>query len=1497
MKDQGFLYTDLAFVSFIDWFDAMIDPESDEGHLPYSGDIDGLPPSLEAGSVCTLFDGGGSLAIASGECLKLYHLTIDRDRAWAREIDDHHLPAPVVALGESMLGLVLVVERDCSESSLFVLKDDHLVRLIDLPGKVEAFATAGIHAFAVLQETKLPSRRLIQVQLRQRAVVAERPLPNNRVTLSVDPAGRHLVVTDTQARTVNSFAPGLAPIPQEAMAVVPDREQGPHALNCCCMVCQPCHDGHSSHPSGSDKPETDRAERPGTAGDDGRTDGAPHRPPTGDAATPTDDGGVVVADGGRVTHHPPKGRGWRLCGLNLFHPVADMLRVGGYFLSADRQARTVSLLSADMNLLDQWRFGRGGAMLLTAQGSPLLIMHHRKEGTWTWRDVHRSVATLRPDLTLYPLLPTESKTFIGQQVYALSHGRQPSPTAIKALLLPVIEKDQSYTSPDLSGFTAFMKRTMEPVAQNYYDENSFGILKDVTIDVFDVKAGAETGPLKLPRGKIADYYYPAYEPARVELLKSGVKAADRVVFDGREKLTLTVKPLTGGVPGGTLDISFFALALQHDNDLFPFQIKFIGTERLTVNLTLPDGSAKSLTLAFTAKTIDIADDSQVSGKLSELASYLDTIMAAAETAAGIGSRIFSAPSAVRIPMIGMQFGRLLVTFKSASTTGNKLQVTGTSSVHPSGDPLSLSNAIAGAIRVWDSVQFGRYFANAALLAQEAAGFGYNNRMLEAPATRFDAAAQTLTTTISIARRQGGPGAEVQFVSASGLETFFDTASAKPNSATTANSAEALRDRTDLYRDAFSAAIARLRAAGRATDELKSYGCVLIMPVEPPDAAAIRPGEMWNVTPLHRPFGFRGAENVTTVIDRVDEKVQLQSAWALIFMTGGAPDNPLICHELGHAIGYADLYHQEGYRDELAYMGDWAMMDNHPPFTHHCGYHKLQSGWIPEGAGTETDYGRVYPIGLPAPDATRSWDILLVPVELWRDSLVGSARSAFGVGSDVPVVQLAWIDLGGDGATFCLVEARQRGANFSRNLPLPDGGVLITNGIIWTLDERFATNTWYRRPLQLLNPSNVLRNVNDEFDLARAPELPVKGVKVRVTDRKTVEGDAEVYRLTITRENAEFVDLYFENPEVYWKNPDLWVDWAGNNKPTPETLTPDFGLGQPTDQGEAIRPHLTRSEQHWLVARLRNRGQVPAKDVKLNFFYYEPPGGGDGGKPMDAANISHYKLIGSTTHPEVPAGNAPVKILKRWDVPAGFKGHTCLLVQIEDYRIPEDSSGAALGSEDVWQVNNHAQKNVDKYEALSASPFKPIEFEFSVHNAGVSPEVAYLEPEGLPYGMTLTVTPPVQTIGSGSTAVFQCRLELDERIIRTGCENDQRFRIHAWRQDPESSARWGGVEYEIKPREMTSTQLGGTWDYSNIVTFDGLISPNPGGGIVHIRIDFDGHQARWHTVPASANGKFTWSGAAPDDSFVVEAVAWYEGNRKFGSSRSNVAKVAHPPIIK
>jgi hypothetical protein len=1480
---------------------------------PGTGEIVGLPETLAAGTLAVVCSGGEMLALASGENLAIYRLELSPESSTASEPSDVSLPGIAAAIADSALGL-LVATHHPEGSTLSLLSGRELIPLIEFRGEITALAAAGAQAYAAIDLGDGQGGRLVQVNLRQRAVAAERRLERGRVKLSVDSAGTQVVLADPLENKVLSLGADLKPRAATSDQPSPSRSAAGgrqrHDACCCCAQCQPqADDGPESSqtPAGERGGEEPAGRKPDETGERQPEDQTRHEPEQpGRTSIPADDGGIVVGNGDRVDHFPPPGRGWNPCGLSLFYTVDDLHRIGSYLLASDRHGRQVSLLSEDMNLLDQWSFGRGGAMLLPVAGTTRMVMHLRSTGKWVWQDVYESAVKVRPELDIFPRFPLASKTFIGQTVYALSHGQQPSPNEIKGLLLPVIEGDQSFNSPNLSGFSAYMKRVMLPEVKDYYDENSFGMLKNVNVSVFGVDVGPSGGPLKLPRARLADYYWPAYDPARVELVKSGATASSEIVLDGRESLSLEATPLKGGPKGKTLQFPFYALAFQRDDNFFPFQVKFLGTERLTLSVTLPDGTAKTLNLAFPARVIDIANEAEIAAKLGELASYLDDAMKTAETAAGIGSRLFAKPKAVRIGQIGMQFGRLLVTFSAANTGGNRLRITGTTSSLPGGDPMGLANPILGTMTAGATFDLNRYLENSALLAQEAAGAGYNDRLLNNPDCAFDSAASTLTTRFPISDRYGGDGATVKFVSSSGLAALFTTNVAKPNSKTTKNNAQALRDGDELFQDAFSAAIERLRQAGKPTDALKTFGAVLIQPMEPStpnptDPRAVLPSEAWNVTPLYQPpspggtFNFRGAQKTMTVIDTKDNKVQLQSAWALIFLDNGRPDNPLTCHELGHALRFGDLYHQTGYRDELGYMGEWAMMDHHPPFAHHCGYHKLQAGWIPDGAGTEKDYGRVFPIGLPEPDRVRTWDLLLVPVELWRDSLVKSARTAFGVGSDVPVVQLAWIDFGGDGATFGLIEARQQGARYSRNLP-GSGGVLITNGISWFIDDRYATNTWYRRSLHLLNPANILRNPGDQFDLARAPELPVKGLKVELVDRKVVESDAQVYRIKVSRENAEFVDLYFDNPPVYYKNPDLWIDWAGNNQPNPDTLTPDYGLGQPTDQGEAIRVHPSHPEHHWVVARLRNRGQVKALDVKLNFFYFDPPGGGDGGKPMDVNNLNRYKQIGTTTFPEVPGNNDPRKIKLRWDVPPGFGGHSCLLVQIEDYKIPSDSSGAALGSDDVWQLNNHAQKNVDRYEALSGSPFAPIEFDFSVHNAGVVPELAYLEPDGLPHGMKLTVTPPQQTIAAGQTVLFHCKLELDEKIIRTGCENDQRFQLHAWRQDPESSARWGGVEYEIRPREKTATSLAGSWTSSNSIFLNGTVSPNPGGGEVYIRLDYKIQQAKWVKTSVTANGKFTWNGPATGSS-PLEAIAWFEGNRKFGASRSAPVKVYSPPIVR
>jgi hypothetical protein len=84
-----------------------------------------------------------------------------------------------------------------------------------------------------------------------------------------------------------------------------------------------------------------------------------------------------------------------------------------------------------------------------------------------------------------------------------------------------------------------------------------------------------------------------------------------------------------------------------------------------------------------------------------------------------------------------------------------------------------------------------------------------------------------------------------------------------------------------------------------------------------------------------------------------------------------------------------------------------------------------------------------------------------------------------------------------------------------------------------------------------------------------------------------------------------------------------------------------------------------------------------------------------------------------------------------------------------------------------------------------------------------------------------------------------------------------------------------VEYEIRPREKTETQIGGSWDFKDDVMLNGTVAPDPGRGTVCIRLDFQNQQGRWQSVLIAPGGK-SHRLYAPQNSLVLNVIAWFEG---------------------
>lgn len=210
-------------------------------------------------------------------------------------------------------------------------------------------------------------------------------------------------------------------------------------------------------------------------------------------------------------------------------------------------------------------------------------------------------------------------------------------------------------------------------------------------------------------------------------------------------------------------------------------------------------------------------------------------------------------------------------------------------------------------------------------------------------------------------------------------------------------------------------------------------------------------------------------------------------------------------------------------------------------------------------------------------------------------------------------------------------------------------------------------------------------------------------------------------------------------------------------------------------------------------------------------------------------------------------------------------------------------------------------------------YNPIEFPFQVHNDAKVTETAYLCPEGLPWGVTLDVTPAQADIPPGQAVIYTCRLTLDPSIIRPGCANDQGFRLTAWRVADDADERWGSCFYFLRPRVRTKVAIiRATW-YEKQLSIYGQLRLDTDQQVqlndqlplrVRARIEDDqpgASAAQWVTLPVQPGGAFSlnrsdYSGPAGAE---LRIQAWFDRTDLLASSRSDVIRCRHnvAPVIK
>jgi hypothetical protein len=673
-------------------------------------------------------------------------------------------------------------------------------------------------------------------------------------------------------------------------------------------------------------------------------------------------------------------------------------------------------------------------------------------------------------------------------------------------------------------------------------------------------------------------------------------------------------------------------------------LNFDPSQNATLEVQDSQGTVRNLELAFPAHTSTI-EESDVDAGLDDLRSYLDGVLEAAQAAGVPATSLLFAPVEVRrVRRGGFDFGSLEVNLRLRPGPGSakgRVSVVSQTNLNLLGfDDARTGRFLLGVGAGVSNLE--SYLDRALLQAEADAGYTFANRLLGDTIVSYDSTLNVLAIKLFLSAVDGGEGASLEMVSQSGLEGLgFDNVAPVPGESDP-NKQNSLRYEKSFLNHVFTAAVNRIGVS--QVDLFDPYASVLIGIVGAPPA-----GE-WGASQPNV-SGLRMFTKTRTAKYLPDDSVTLKKPWTGTILDKD-PDNSTTAHELGHAFGLEDYYKQAGYRDDLQYMDGWDLMGNSNLLNHFGGYSKYYLGWIPDD--------RVEQVPLPSPAGPTSAEALLVPVEFWDDGMVEAVTTAFG-GSSLPVAQLMSINLGGDGVQTDLVEARQPGLTFSHHLP-HGPGLLATNAIDPDDTTRYGFKDKYRRKLHRLNSGSDLQAAGDAFDLATAPELAARGVKVSVVDVIDVVrpyGLVKAFHTRVEREQADYVDPCFTQTTPPYKSPDIWVDWAGDNASDRPDDHRVFEEGTPDDQGETVHYPASGSELHWVVARVHNRGKLPVLNVKVNAYKWDPPGGGDTGDKT---------LFRSGTIDEVPA-DGWVTLPLAWMITPDEHEHQCLLCRIVDWKLP------------------------------------------------------------------------------------------------------------------------------------------------------------------------------------------------------------------------------------
>lgn len=522
-------------------------------------------------------------------------------------------------------------------------------------------------------------------------------------------------------------------------------------------------------------------------------------------------------------------------------------------------------------------------------------------------------------------------------------------------------------------------------------------------------------------------------------------------------------------------------------------------------------------------------------------------------------------------------------------------------------------------------------------------------------------------------------------------------------------------------------VSRAIADGVAsTDDFSNIDTLIIIPRSPDSSGGVPARFVW-------PHAG-GKRELLCGTDVLNDKRQLAVAFGPLDFAAhdGRQLHTTMSHELGHTLGLPDLYSFPEYSDDVdsRLTSRWDMMaGSNNALPHYTLSNKMRMGWI------EAAHLKRY-------DFQRSGSI--VDTATLHAAELGAPPAGRFKGLEIRL---------GDGWNYYVEYRAKQATQMSDGLP-QDRRVVITD----VTSDTFTTPI--ARPPVLL--------VRSDID----GDGPILDVAADFQEKDPgTQMDLKVEVVSTDADNAVVKLTYGANGK-----PELGIrPWTGG----PSWQSPDIEIRNEKTEAEPDRYHNVPwlGHDNTVIAKIRNSGDLYAKDVKVDFFVTEYTTG-DG--PM--------VTLGTDTRDVEPG--ATVEFSAVWAPPANEGRHYCIIVRIQLY---QDPGNLAIVDNNIY--NNEARSNYTQFVSASASPSSRVGAQVLLAN---------------PFGASTLVFADVR-----KTHPYH-RVFVDHQWLRVGARGQRA--INVW-----DEAMWGTAEWPRVVRSEDKRYPALLWKEPNRVSIAGWAS--------------------------------------------------------------------------